>query len=244
MPHLFTQFDAVRIINLVDRADRRREMTAQIERVGGFDGGRVSFFGAQRPADPGAFPSLGARGCFESHLALLREARAAGTGRLLLLEDDLDFATDIERRGPALMATLAARPWDFFYGAHMLGESGHPMPVADGDGLAALSAEEPVMTTSFVAVSRAAIEALVPFLEAMLGRPAGSPDYGPMHVDGAYTVFRRHHGDIATLAAVPALGWQRPSRSDVTPSGMLLDRFAATRPVANLLRRVRDRVRG
>lgn len=235
MDHLLSMFDCVRIINLADRTDRWREIVSQFSRIGGMTP-NISMFRASRPTDAGAFPSIGARGCFESHLSVLRQARDAGARRLLIVEDDLDFCRDIARRGPAMLAALAARPWSFFYGAHELDRA--------GDGLVPLDSDVNVVTASFVAIDGPVIPPLVAFLEAMLCRPAGSRDYGPMHVDGAYYVFQKLHPEYAKFAAFPPLGWQRSSRSDITASGMVLDRFAATRGLAERLRHVLNRTGG
>jgi len=227
--HVFGQFDQVRVINLVDRPDRRREMTRELDRLGPIPR-NVAFYDAKRPIDAGAFVSLGARGCFESHLSVLRSAREAGAKSLLLLEDDLDFARDAKARLGPLMADLFSNRWDFFYGAHRLAANGR-------GGLGTVPSDEPVITASFVGFNGEVLGPLVDFLDAMLLRPAGSPDYGPMHVDGAYTVFRMLNPDRVTFAAFPTLGRQRSSPSDITPGRMLLDRWAATRPLASMLRR-------
>lgn len=226
---LFAIFSRVRIINLVDRPDRRREMASQLARMGAMSG-NVGFFDAQRPSDPGEFPSLGARGCFESHLAVLRSARDDAAQSLLILEDDLDFSRKGQNQAGAILTQLATENWDFFHGAHV-------MPNAHRDGLQAISPDEAVLTASFVAFSGRVISPLVDFLDAMLRRPAGSADFGPMHVDGAYTVFRMLHPEFHTFAAFPSLGHQRSSPSDITPSNMILDRWALTRPIGAMLRR-------
>lgn len=225
---LFANFTQVRIINLVDRPDRRMEMTSQLARLGGLSE-NVGFFDAERPIECGEFPSLGARGCFESHLSVLRSARDDAISSLLILEDDFDFSKDGQRRVREVMEHLATKEWDFFYGAHV-------MPVGGRRGLQAVASDEPVLTASFIALSGRVIAPLVAFLDAMLLRPAGSAEFGPMHVDGAYTVFRMLHPQYRTFAAFPSLGHQRSSRSDITPSNMLLDRWALTRPVGSLLR--------
>jgi glycosyl transferase, family 25 len=227
--HILACFERVRIINLVDRPDRRREMIAELNRLEGW-ATNIEFFEAHRPAAAGGFPSIGARGCFESHLAILRSARDANARDVLILEDDLDFARHAGERLKSVLSELARRPWDFFYGAHVIAGDSRK-------GLVQLAPNEPVMTTSFVAISRRAVADLVVFLEGVLSRPPGSPDYGPMHVDGAYTVFRSLHPQYVTLTAFPPLGRQRSSPSDVTPGHMLLDRWRSTRPVAALLRR-------
>ena len=233
--HVLAPFDQVRIINLVDRPDRRREVIAELNRIGGL-AQNISFYDAHRPDSPGGFPSVGARGCFESHLAVLRAARDAGVRNLLIVEDDVDFTREGPDRITALMPELFGRPWAFFYGAHLLAANGR-------EGLAEVPANEPVATTSFVAIGGGAIQSLVDFLEGVLTRPPGSPDYGPMHVDGAYTVFRLLHPECVTLAAFPPLARQRSSPSDVTPSNMLLDRWAGTASIAAMLRRVYNKLR-
>ena len=246
MAAMLAQFDSIRILNLVDRADRRIEMIDQLRRIGAAEDPKVRFFAARRPADAGDFPSVGARGCFESHLAIIREALAAGVDRLLIIEDDFDFAVDIDRRGPRILAALAAMPWDLFYGAPVLApDAGQQRNGGDGDGsgLIELAADVPIMTTSCVGFGRVALEAVEPFLTAMLGRPVGSPDYGPMHVDGAYSVLRAQFPGLRTIVCRPAIGSQRASRSDIAPNRFILDRFAFTRPLANRLRRSLARMR-
>jgi len=226
--HVLECFEQVRIINLVDRPDRRREMTAQLGRMGALIP-NVEFYEARRPSDAGGFPSLGARGCYESHLSVLRSARDAKVQSLLILEDDLDFTREGRERLNDVVRKLSARRWDFFYGAHVLRCDGR-------SGLVTVPADEPIMTASCVGFSGDVIPFLVEFLEGILGRPPGSPDYGPMHVDGAYTVFRMLNPQRVTFAAFPSLGRQRSSPSDITPGSMLLDRSSLTRPLAALLR--------
>jgi glycosyl transferase, family 25 len=227
--HPFQAFNEVRIINLVDRKDRRREITNQLNKVGGLKS-NISFFDAHRPDAPGEFPSLGARGCFESHLSILREARGRDVRTVLILEDDLDFTRDGRARMETLLGELASQDWSVFYGAHV-------MPAAGRRGLVQVAADDSVMTTSFVAFRGSIIPELVDFLEAMSERPAGSPDWGPMHVDGAYSVFRQLNPQHRTFAAFPSLGRQRSSPSDVSQSEMILDRWAGTRLITSQLRR-------
>src|SRR4029078_8599415 len=102
------------------------------------------------------------------------------------------------RRMPVLFPELLGRQWDIFHGAHLLPANGR-------NGLGQLSSDEPVVTASFVGFDGKVLGPLVEFLEAMLSRPAWSPDYGPMHVDGAYAVFRLQHRERTAFAAFPAL---------------------------------------
>lgn len=93
-----------------------------------------------------------------------------------------------------------------------------------------------------LALDACAIARLVPYLQAMLERPSGDPAGGPMHVDGAYSWFRRAHPDLRTVLATPPLGYQRPSRTDVHALRWF-DRLPGLHRVAALLRRVRTGLR-
>lgn len=231
MPHdrFFGLFDRVRVINLADRTDRKREMQAQLARTG-LEHPAVAFYEARRPRSAGGFPSVGARGCFDSHLTILQQAVRDGVNSLLIIEDDFDFTGDGIKRAKALTDELAAQEWDIFYGAHVLDHGGR-------NGIVQLSPDEPVLTASFVAFHGSVLPKLVTFLEGILRRPPGSPEYGPMHVDGAYTVFRHSHPECRTLAAFPSLGRQRSSTSDISPRRTFLDRLPLMKALTGLLRR-------
>jgi hypothetical protein len=226
-PKVSKPFEEAHIINLVDRPDRRRQMARQTGTLNEF-AEVVRFYGAIRPVSAGEFPSVGARGCFESHLHVLRQACSDGVKSVLLVEDDFDFRRDSS--AVSVIEPLTETDWDIFYGAHLLPER----PAAS---LAVLAPDQPVITASFVGFRGRVLSAMVQFLEEMLRRPAGSPHYGPMHVDGAYSVFRMLNPDVRTLAAFPPLGRQRRSISDITPSGLVLDRWPATHKLAQLARR-------
>jgi len=226
---IFAKFEQVRIVNLVDRPDRRSAMNEQIVRAGGFDA-NIAFFDARRPADQGKFPSVGARGCFESQLSVLRGARDSSATSFCLLEDDLDFTRAGLSRAPAILDDLFSRDWDIFHGAHILPSDGR-------SGLVEIASDQPIVTASFVGFSGRVLSPLVDFLEAMLERPAGAPDYGPMHVDGAYTVFRMLNQQYRAFAAFPPLGRQRSSPSDITPRPSIFDGHSRTRPLVGVLRR-------
>jgi GR25 family glycosyltransferase involved in LPS biosynthesis len=232
--HVLSGFERVRIINLVDRPDRRQEMITQLDRLEGTPR-NVEFFDAKRPSSAGEFPSIGARGCFESHLAILKEASKASVASLLIIEDDFDFSKSQLGAAARIFSDLMKQQWGFFYGSHLL-------PRKASRGLAAVAHDQPVQTTAFVAFSGEVIGPLISFLEELSKRPAGTPppDYGPMHVDGAYSVFRAMHPDYRTFAAFPPLGRQRSSFSDINPTHFYLDRWAATRKIASRLRRARN----
>jgi len=234
-----TFFDRVYVINLKSRADRRVEMTEQLQRIGlNLQSRHVELFEAVKPGDPAGFPSVGARGCFMSNLQVLREARERKSSRVLILEDDLNFCEDFVPRFNAVAAFLETVDWDIFYGTHLVNE-----PLQDsGAPCVKVDSKLDIGTTAFVAFNGKHIDALVQYLEAMLKRPAGDPDGGPMHVDGAYCWFRRSHPDVSTWVAVNQLGFQRSSRTDINPLRWY-DQVSWSVGLVSKLRRLRNKLR-
>ncbi len=229
------------VINLPHRSDRRAEFSAQLRRVGlSFEDPRVHLFAAIRPDDAGGFPSIGARGCFMSHLSILRQARDSGAERVLICEDDFDFAPNPAARIAALYEESGQRPWDILYG--FAPKSQLVRDTEQDRILHPLSPTQPVICAHFVAFRRRAIEQLVPYLEATLARPPGDPDGGPMHVDGAYNWFRRAHPDLQVLAASPAIGIQRASSTDIAALGRK-DRVPVVRNLMRVARKLRNTAR-
>lgn len=235
-PPIASVFDRVAIISLASRPDRRREVAAELARIGLEPGaGGVAFFDAIRPDGAGDFPSIGARGCFLSHLTLLEESARGGVPSLLILEDDVGFVRDIPQRAQAVSAALSIDDWSVFYG----GYSGLPESMVRG-AEAALMVVDPgqgVGQTHCIGIRGAAIAEAAAYLRAMLSRPAGSPEGGPMHVDGAYSWYRKDHPHRRTLAAAPAIAHQRPSRSDIFENLAWYDESKALQPVISRLRR-------
>lgn len=225
----------VHVINLPERHDRRCEFARQLRRIGlGYDDAGVTLFAAVRPEALAGFSTLGARGCFLSHLDILRLARDAGVDRIAICEDDLDFSDDFEIRAPAVLDALGAAEWDIFYGGFDAAAHG----VDARPGVLRLDPGQKVLCTHFLALRRPAIMALVPYLEAMTRRESGDPAGGPMHVDGAYSHFRADHPAMVTMAACPTLGHQRASRTDVHDLRWF-DRLPVFREAAQAWRRFR-----
>ena len=210
------------IINLPERTDRRAEMEKQL----GLAGLDATFFPAIRPDAADGFPSIGARGCFMSHLSVLKAA--AGQRRhLLIMEDDLDFVDDFRCQWSAIAQEIEKKSWSIFYPAHVI--DGLPA------GLQEVPAAQGIMCTHFLLVHRDALAGLIAGLVGILRRPPGHPDGGLMHVDGAYSTLRFQNPALRTFAYSPALGRQRPSRSDI--AGLkFYDRFSALRFGANFYR--------
>lgn len=235
---LLKHFDAIKIINLKSRKDRRQEMLGELRMIGLDNSARVSFHEASKFDDAGSFPSIGARGCFQSHLSILENAHANGIKSILILEDDLDFSRDIHSQLAAVADHLERNPWSLFYGGALKwdGEPSSVSPVTLSDPA------HGVMGTHFIGLRGEAIHAAIVYLRAMLNRPSGSPEGGPMHVDGAYSWFRKAHPEFQTLIAIPALGHQRPSRTDVH-SLALQDQIPIIRSVIAFLRKIKRRMK-
>lgn len=239
-PALLGQFDLVLIINLAKRADRRAEVIEQLRAIGEVPGERIRFFPAAEPTEPLGFRTIGARGCFLSHLGCLQMALDEGAKSLLIFEDDVDFPRDYARLQTPVAESLRTGDWEMFYGGGLPEYGETPLaPVQDGTRLVPFHV--PIRLSHFVAIRGPRIQELRDYLVAMLGRPEGDPNGGPMDVDGAYGWFRRER-KVRTWMAEPFLGDQRASASDVTPSRM--DRVVLLGPMLGFLRRVKRAVRG
>jgi glycosyl transferase, family 25 len=228
-------FDLILIINLAHRQDRRDEISEELHRIGlSLDHPTVEVLPASSFADPAGFPNTGARGCFDSHLRALQTAKARGVKSLLILEDDCDFSHHIATTLPPLLDTLDVSGWSLFYGGHLGEEPDIPAP----SGLTRTDPNQPFTGSHCIGVSAAALDPLIAYFTAMAARPAGSLEGGPMHVDGAYSWFRKDHPTLQTWLATPHIAVQRPSRSDIhTPK--FFDRLPLLRTLAALSRRLR-----
>jgi len=234
---LLRAFEKIFVINLPERTDRRQDIEKQLNSIGlGLDHPDVCLISAVKPQRKLGFPSIGARGCFLSHVSVLEKAISMSLNRFLVLEDDVDFSADFPRRIGPLSKCMQQMDWDMFYG-YMPGD----VPRADFKQevhLALVSPETEVECLHFFGCSgRAAVKAL-PYLKAILNRPAGDARGGVMHVDGAYSWFRRSHQELVTLSVNPPLAVQRPSRSDIHDL-QWFDRNETFRPIANWARRLK-----
>jgi glycosyl transferase, family 25 len=218
---------AFTVINLPHRTDRRTEMSGQLRSVGL----TAEFFPALRPDEEAGFPSIGARGCFLSHLSVLKAARAAGVDRLFLMEDDLNFSAEFANYWPNVERFLDSTNWQIFYPAHTL-------PERKLASIAEIPHTLGIRCTHFLAFERSAINKCIAGLETILSRPPGHLEGGPMHVDGAYFTIRKLQPEMKTFASFPSLGYQRPSRTDVGEHKWF-DRIPGLQPVVTAARRIK-----
>jgi glycosyl transferase, family 25 len=222
MPSIF-------VINLKHRTDRRIAMQKQLSRIGW----HAEFFPAIRPKNAADFPSIGARGCYLSHLSVLKNARDAGVQQLVILEDDVNFASEFSERWKFSISALETREWSIFYPGHTFDDL--------SAGLSRIPPDTGVQCTHFMVINGHAISTLIAGLGSIMSRPAGHPLGGPMHLDGAYSTLRTQNHSLVTYAHFPALGYQRPSRTDV---GELkwFDRPGVLMPIANIVRKLKARL--
>jgi glycosyl transferase, family 25 len=217
---------SVYVINLERRTDRRREMESELARVG-WD---ATFFPAIEPTSSAGFASVGARGCFLSHLSVLKTARDAAVERLVILEDDVNFVRNFGEKWRWMETELAVVDWSVCYPGHAMGT----LP----QGISALSPQTSVLCAHFMVINRRAINLIVEGLETILSRSAGHPLGGPMHVDGAYSTIRAQNPALNTYALFPTLGYQRPSRTDIR-RGRWFDRLSVLQPAVKVMRRIK-----
>lgn len=231
-------FDRIWVINLPERRDRKRAMLRELERAGMPPApNKVEIFPGIRSTEAAGFTNIGVRGCFLSHLAVLERARAEGLSNVLVMEDDLAISPRLVAEQEQLVEVLRTSPWGFVYFGHGLDleetPPGPPVTLGPFDG--------PIVTAHFYGVNAAIFDPLVSFLRLLQDRPAGHPDGGPMHLDGAFSFFRERNPEVSTLVASPSLGRQRRSRSDL--SARWFDRVPGLREIANVARSGMERVR-
>src|SRR5229473_675127 len=171
MEHPLLQcFSRIEIINLPDRADRRQEMVKQLKQIGlGPLSGRVEFYPAQRPASRGDWPSIGARGCFLSHYAILKRARDEGLKNILVLEDDCDFTPEFRQHQRRFAQLLCATAWDILY-------LGHREKLDAAGSISLMAWSRPLMTSHAYAIQGAVLNRLVTHLDDVMRRPSGHPE--------------------------------------------------------------------
>jgi glycosyl transferase family 25 len=232
-------FDLILVLNLESRVDRRNEIADELLKNNIKLGVDAHIFKAVRPDAAGDFPSVGARGCFESHLLMLKQARDKGVQHLLIVEDDLSIDKSWSSCASDLINKIQDIDWDIIYfGYELLHDLEKSSAV---DNIVIKKWDYPVRTTHFYAVHNKIFDRLIEFLEILLSRPAGDPQGGPMHVDGALTTFRKQNPDVVTYLVDPCMGFQRPSKTDIGEPHFL-DRYKLLAPVVSKLRKIKKKI--
>jgi glycosyl transferase family 25 len=236
LPSLLDKFSAAYLINLPDRRDRLKSAKKELAKAKWTLGrGGVILYPAQRFNDRGTFPNVGCRGTFFSHMACLRDAQREDRPNVILLEDDIVLTSSLPALTPSILSQLENTRWDFCYLGH---EQTGDIPNANSSTkkVQLIPYRGHILQAHFVLINGRILPSLVDHLDRVSGGVEGDQEFGPMPVDGAYNIFRRN-SDVVTLIANPKLGWQRPSRSDITPSRV--DNWAALRPITSVVRHIR-----
>lgn len=232
---LLDYFDQVVVLNLPKRADRRRAISYELAAQGmqlGFP--RVRIFPAIRPREAFGFPNSATCGCFRSHLSVLKTAKEQNLRNLVICEDDLAISPLLRENLPDLMNEIGDAAWDLIY-------FGHNLPCAPGSTPHMALCGEPIGLAHFYAINGTIFGRLVTCLEQIEARSPGDPQGGPMHYDGALSTFREQNPDVRTWIALPSLGWQRSSRSDIHPHWY--ETLPGLRGASDLGRILRERFR-
>lgn len=214
---MFAPFDMIRVINLPERKDRRREMMRELAALGLDGDPRVAFFAAIRPRDAGRFSSIGAHGVYRSQHAILREA-AERNCSVLILEDDCAFL-------PEARDYDFGEGWDIFYGGY---------DAADPENLEASN----IIGAHMMGFTAKAAAQVSVYLDDLRVEEGIHPP-----IDAAYIWFRRAHPDARVRFATPSLAFQRASRSDIAPL-RFFDRLPILRQLAALARRLTRLIHG
>jgi glycosyl transferase family 25 len=197
---------------MTTRDDRRSETEEEFARYKlPINTEKVSFFSGITPKEPLNFPNTGTRGCFMSHLTILDAAKR--TGKILILEDDIQFSNQITRYGEEAAKSLDDLDWGIAYLGHQL-DSSDKEPHWE-------AVNKPMLLAHCYAVNGKVIDRLTHFLKNMLDKPSGHPQGGPMHYDGALNTFLAQNTDIKAYYYSKNLGYQRPSKTDIHQSSII-----------------------
>jgi GR25 family glycosyltransferase involved in LPS biosynthesis len=221
-------FDQIYIINLESRPDRLEEMSAEFHKIGiDIKHEKINMFKAIRPERFEDWPTQGAKGCYLSHLAVLKDAKQQGFERILILEDDVNFVQYFnflfeETIHQLKAAQLNGTAWNIFYAGHRVSKQNQEkishafqMSQSFSKNLFKPDPNTEIFCLHLIALTKPTIAQMIDHLEDIKSKPMGDPNGGKMHVDGAYNWFRRLHPEIVTFIAFPELGYQRSSRTDI-----------------------------
>ena len=238
MESLITHFDAAYVINLPERTDRLKSVRNEFARARwDFDSLHMHVFRAHRFDGRGTFPSAAVRGCFQSHMDCLSEACRTGAESVLVMEDDIALSSQMPRVTAQALETVHSQTWDFLYFGH--DDTGDiPLLTSAEPSLRFLPYVGAIKGAHFYAVRKRVLGRLVEHLKIAKNGVEGDQEFGPMPIDGAFNIFRWKNPDVQTLISAPKLGWQRASRSDISPREF--DRFKILRPAIAAIRNLKS----
>jgi glycosyl transferase family 25 len=206
---LYEVFDTMIVLTLPTRLDRRLETQAELDRIG-WPADRVIWYPGLDPRSKAGFTTGAHRGAAVSHALVVNYARNAAYRRVLICEDDIQFADDWNARESEVADQLDRESWGIAY-------LGHIEPVESGTGLVHWPSNRRVLLTHCYALDAAVMPRFCRYLDLQHLRQPGSKEGGPMGMDGSLTWFRRDHPDVVTVMVAPTLANQRSTRSDLSP---------------------------
>jgi len=233
---LIDYFDRAYIINLPDRADRRRAVRKAFNSVGiVIPSQKVRFYSAVRPAEKGDFYALGARGSFNSHREVLKLAAADGLRNVLVFEDDVAFRWFPEDLLASIVSGLSQKDWDVVYFGYL-----EPRSTNLKGPLAAWP--DATLGGHCYAVNGHFFKTMIGYMDECEVRPRDHPLGGPMSRDGVYNHIRQVIPNVRVLLCIPGLAFQRSSRTDISEV-RFFDRILWMRPALSFLRGIKTKLR-
>jgi glycosyl transferase, family 25 len=225
-------FGAAFVINLNERTDRRLAFEKETRPIWG----ATPIYPAAKFTDPAGFNTAGWRGCFHSHLGCLQYAHVKALDSILIMEDDLTLCSSLPRLTPSIIEQIRLIDWDFLYFGH---EKAGDIPRANENtaSISFIQTNADLLCAHFYAVRGRIIPRLIEHFERNARTIPPDKKYGPMLPDGAYNTFRRYNPEVRTYLAAPKLGWQRPSRSDLSPR--YFDQFGFMSPIVDYARKIK-----
>jgi glycosyl transferase family 25 len=217
-------FDLAIYINLDDRLDRRRETEDEFKALGW----RCERHSARRFDDAAGFLTPAWRGCFDSHLSCLE--RGLGKKSVLVMEDDIAVSRAANRLVPSLDFE-----WDILFFGY---DDESPVATERTQKVEFVRKQKEMTGAHFYAVNGRTLPRLIEHFRRNADTVPPDPLYGPMLPDGALNTFQRYNPELKFLLAAPKLGWQRPSRSDITPRKF--DRIPGLRSILSSMRSLRQ----
>jgi hypothetical protein len=238
MQNLPQYFGASYLINLPERTDRLARARTEFGRAG-WDVGPagVELFPACKFEVRARFPNTGVRGAFHSHWECLQRAEAR-RGNVLILEDDIALSPVLANATPTIVGWLDTNEWDLVYfGHYQTGAIPNATLTTKPEDICFEPWGADIHGLHFYGANERVLSRLNAHLAKIADGIEGDQENGPMPVDGAINNFRRKNPDVRTFIGRPKLGWQSPSRSDITPGK--LDRLHVLRPLTTVLRNMK-----
>lgn len=235
MKRIFDEFDQIRIINLQDRADRKRAVIRELARIGVREiAPPISFYTAQRLA-PNNSKQSGPKGSLISHREVIREAAASGVRNLLVLEDDVFFNEPQPGQIDAIINAMREKSWDIIYFGY-LKPDGVPLngPLAGWSG--------GTIGGHFYGMNQPFMEKMLAFMDSFGKAELGMDSTNPSFRDGAFNLYFERNPDLKRFLVAPSLARQRSSRTDLHQLSHF-DRIPGLRDLAQMSRGLRNLLR-